>query len=387
MTSSTDNKKIEPGAMHKNIVSRRNTSMDILKGIGIVLMVYGHTFAKGHDYIYLFHMAIFFMASGFLFSNKKINSAKDIQNIIVRKLKSLYVPYIVCNIIFLSLTNIFLKLNIYTSNPEFLKATEGNAVTQMLTEPLTSTFYIKSLIKILIGKDTTQLANPSWFLITLLVVTIFHAVLTYIIQKVHIVIRHILRGGIILGLVLLVSYLPVTGEIRRIAAACLVFQMGIILRVFWNEKYYNSFTVIVAAIILYFLSKMGTIELAGGRILSLPFFAIASLLGWVMIFTIGKYIENYLPILRDIFVYLGRNTLSILLLHLLCFKLINAFYVISQGLPKYMIASFHVIFGLQWYYSIIYTVVGIIVPVVFWNAFKRIEGKVKHYINNLEIKK
>lgn len=39
-----------------------------MRGIGIVLMVLGHSGFPGTDFIYLFHMALFFMLSGWLFS-------------------------------------------------------------------------------------------------------------------------------------------------------------------------------------------------------------------------------------------------------------------------------------------------------------------------------
>ena len=39
-----------------------------MRGIGIVLMVLGHSGFRGTDFIYLFHMALFFMLSGWLFS-------------------------------------------------------------------------------------------------------------------------------------------------------------------------------------------------------------------------------------------------------------------------------------------------------------------------------
>lgn len=49
-------------------MKNRNINIDIIKGIGIILMVGGHCGMPFTHFIYLFHMAIFFMASGYCFN-------------------------------------------------------------------------------------------------------------------------------------------------------------------------------------------------------------------------------------------------------------------------------------------------------------------------------
>ena len=46
--------------------SKRETHIDIAKGIAICLMVYGHVETIGMGFIYLFHMPLFFILSGYL---------------------------------------------------------------------------------------------------------------------------------------------------------------------------------------------------------------------------------------------------------------------------------------------------------------------------------
>ena len=50
------------------MAKQRDPVIDSMRGIGIVLMVLGHSGFPGTDFIYLFHMALFFMLSGWLFS-------------------------------------------------------------------------------------------------------------------------------------------------------------------------------------------------------------------------------------------------------------------------------------------------------------------------------
>ena len=66
---------------------KRDITVDIIKGIGIVLMVVGHARAPLSDYISLFHMAIFFIASGFLINCKYADSLSGMMQYIWKKIK------------------------------------------------------------------------------------------------------------------------------------------------------------------------------------------------------------------------------------------------------------------------------------------------------------
>lgn len=57
-----------------NSSKKRIEWLDILRGIGIILMVFGHICYSGNSYrwIYSFHMAIFFFAAGFVYKKKNV---------------------------------------------------------------------------------------------------------------------------------------------------------------------------------------------------------------------------------------------------------------------------------------------------------------------------
>ena len=69
---------------------KRNEAFDILRGIGIVLMVMGHIgFGKVFDkYIHTFHMPIFFFVSGYFFNTKD-----NFKSFFLHQLKTIMVPY------------------------------------------------------------------------------------------------------------------------------------------------------------------------------------------------------------------------------------------------------------------------------------------------------
>lgn len=62
--------------------------IDVAKGIGIILVLIGHIFHRGMiDFIYLFHMPLFFFLSGFTMS------PQNGLHFLSKKIKSLIVPY------------------------------------------------------------------------------------------------------------------------------------------------------------------------------------------------------------------------------------------------------------------------------------------------------
>lgn len=70
----------------------RKDYLDILRGIGIFYVVWGHIIHNGSvfQYIYSFHMPLFFFISGVLFIPSKYKSTSDY---IKKKVKSLLIPY------------------------------------------------------------------------------------------------------------------------------------------------------------------------------------------------------------------------------------------------------------------------------------------------------
>lgn len=93
----------------------RDQTIDIVKGIGIVLMVVGHSGAPDylHDFIYTFHMPLFFIVSGWFFNDKSID---DSRGFALRKIKSIYLPYLKWCVAFLLLHNVFYSVGILNSS-------------------------------------------------------------------------------------------------------------------------------------------------------------------------------------------------------------------------------------------------------------------------------
>ena len=95
--------------------SNKRNDISIAKAIGIILMVAGHIFITNetqplHDFIYSFHMPLFFILSGFCFSNicvhGKIHAHKSFGEIFeffqtLHKEKNTFAILSICNLAFI----------------------------------------------------------------------------------------------------------------------------------------------------------------------------------------------------------------------------------------------------------------------------------------------
>lgn len=104
-------------------MQQRDSSIDFLKGIAIVLMVLGHAvtnWAEGKwilSFIGLFHMPVFFMAAGYVFNAEKVVDLEGLKSQIWKRCKRLWFVYFLSVSVAVLLTNAFIACNIYTDNP------------------------------------------------------------------------------------------------------------------------------------------------------------------------------------------------------------------------------------------------------------------------------
>lgn len=243
------------------MAKQRDPVIDSMRGIGIVLMVLGHSGFPGTDFIYLFHMALFFMLSGWLFSLRG-----GPVHFIKRKAVTLWLPFVLANTAFTVLNNLFLKLNILTSDERILQV-PGNAVTTHVT------------VKDVIGRTVhwcvfdggTQLGGAMWFIQALFQVSILYALVEFILQRLLHGADTLLPQGLFSGVLLWMGWRcrlagwNVWG--LGIAASCYcLFYLGTVLRRTTRESiptYQRGIFAAAAFAVLLILGQLGSVGLAG----------------------------------------------------------------------------------------------------------------------------
>lgn len=117
--------------MNYSANTSRSKFWDVVRGLGILSIVIGHSWGPAIPYVYAYHLAIFFFVSGFLYNYKKYGT--DPFGHIAAKLKSSWPKYMFYMTIFILCHNFFEDMGInppsvYYSRSQMLMYI-GNSVT------------------------------------------------------------------------------------------------------------------------------------------------------------------------------------------------------------------------------------------------------------------
>lgn len=369
----------------EKIKQKRSVEIDLVKGLAIILMVIGHTETPAQNFIYLFHMAVFFMASGYLYQESASDSIVSASKYVIRKMKRLWVPYAVWTAIFSILRNVFIDLNIYTTNPMILSEVESRYA--VVTPYWTVKDIITNMIKGCILPGNVQVGGALWFLATLLHITVLYVGIDFMLKQ---VLRRewIMRvQGIVSLVFLLIGYwfnlkgIFLFGIVRAFSCYCL-FYLGFVLHkcreTLLDYSSIKTALVMIGSLLLLFVcNHLGGIALGENEFINPLFLVTASVSGWLLLYE-GSVFLKKVPFLCKIISYIGANTLPIVILHLLAFKIVSYVGVLVTGQEGYLIASFPVLYtsGLWW---IAYTAVGITIPLLLDILYK----KTKCYVRGL----
>jgi fucose 4-O-acetylase-like acetyltransferase len=99
----------------------------------------------------------------------------------------------------------------------------------------------------------------------------------------------------------------------------------------------------------------------------IPFY-IASFSGIILTLSISRKLEEYK--IKYLFYYLGQNTMVIFALHMLCFKIVNLIKIAIFNWPIYRLAEFQIIYENNNFFWIVYTIIGISIPLLIDRIMK-----------------
>lgn len=156
-------------------VQQRDKTLDIAKGICIILMVIGHSGCPTYlyDFIYMFHMPCFFFISGWLLSDKYLSNLK---RGLYQKAKGSYYPFVKWTLIFLLFHNVFASMHIY----------ENYYSWQTFMERIIRTFTMTG---------SESLLGGFWFLISLFWASIISLLFFHMLSKNETLTKNSISGG------------------------------------------------------------------------------------------------------------------------------------------------------------------------------------------------
>ena len=361
----------------------RDPQIDIIKGLGIICIVAGHCNAPFTDYLYLFHVAVFFISSGYCYKDKSTESFSELKRFISRKVVTLYLPYVFWISVFSMMHNLFIHLNIYTDSPLIKAYLSGNYIG-------TTTYWTCYDIFLNIGKSFllvggVQVLGAFWFISTLFIVLVFYGISDYVLKGIR-------SSSFSFQTVLSVLYLIIGFTIKiilpntlgslvgRVLTGYCLLHLGVVLKKYkrflfdYDNKSIHFITFCLSIMILLICKRIGNVELGQNEYHDPVFLLVSSIAGWFLLYELSNFFMCF-PKINNTLVIIGQSTMSVLIFHFLCFKIINYIGIIflyPPPKPLFLIAAFPVLFvGRLWW--IAYLLIGTVLPIYMNIIYKKIK--------------
>lgn len=153
-----------------SISNKRIKWIDIAKGIGIYLVVLGHL-NVGYTVSFLqqFHVPLFFFLSGYVYS---LNTKQGIRKFVIKKIKQIYVPFVLFGIAFVMLHNMLISCGVYSTE----------AGSMYFTQPYDMKGYLIAAMQLLVMKRPEISIYPYWFLRYLFIAAILYKIMESIVN-------------------------------------------------------------------------------------------------------------------------------------------------------------------------------------------------------------
>ncbi len=365
--------------------NRRLDFIDYMKGFAIFLMVYGHSGAPFVNYVYLFHMPVFFVVTGYLWKDYQDMTISDVRRYLFKKIKTLYIPYIFANILYTVLNNSFIRWGIYSDNYDFVTNMGGDYT--VIHELFSIPTLAKNILSCLLFAGETELGGATWFLRTMFVSCIIILVQCYCISRLgNTRIQKLCWIIFDIMIIFLASYvssmsISLPRGLHTVFASLICIRMGMLLkRTGYLYKLHNKKTIVFLLLFIYIVvaGKYGSVSMARGYITNIVFFCSVVLAGFTMLYVLEDLSSRYI---KKFFYYLGKHTMSIIIFHFLAFKVVTFIYLQAFDKDKLLLAKFPVVEdGLLWFF---YIVAGITIPLLIDFSYKQVLKVYRKKMSNL----
>lgn len=357
-----------------------NTAFSLVKAIGIIAIVIGHAAVRTPlcSFVYLFHIAVFFFVAGYFFNDEapKQIGIRPAAGFLRNKLRRLYLPYVTLGILFVLLHNLFIRLHIIAYN--------FGAGTPILPYDTPQLAY--RLLRVVFFSWHEQPLAPLWFLCGMFTTLVGFFILSWCCHR--LAPRHFerLRGAAIalltlFGLLWLAHPLGFAGE--QLLCRCFLLlpllYLGRLYALFERRIPLHMGFACLCLLGLLIATACGYRINVGALEWGNPLlFAAITCAGCYMVLTFAQALAAHNNRLVRALDYIGRNTMSIMLLHLIAFKLVNLLQIYIYDYPTRYLA-YHTVIPLHtWFWWLPYTLVGIVLPLGaawLWDRFRKARAR------------
>lgn len=370
----------------------RTPPFTILKAIAIILVVIAHSAAPAYlsNFAYMVGVPAFFVLSGYFF---KLDNLDNTSDFVIRRTKTLYLPFIKWGVFFLILHNLFFEIG-------FLSESYGNAQGGV-THPYNWTQaaqHLWSMVFNMSGYDPFM-AGAFWFFRALFLANIAFIFLfkatrqlgkfkTSTLQVVSVIVL-----AFLLALWQASMGLHITGVAQggyRELMGIVLLGIGFLLRradeTPDSSIWHNPIVMLAASsVVLMILTFVYPISMAAkpGSVLSVPILTVAGTAAFIWLRGLSEFIlqlpEKYTQWLQ----FTGENSLYIFVFHLLAFKVASMIKVGVYQLDWEMVGGHPVVqHELGDGFWLLYIFVGVVLPILPVWIWKKITNQRKFDATN-----
>ena len=369
--------------------AHRDEGIAIAKALGIFLMVVGHCSAATgntlgvvnwqfciHRAIYTFHMPLFFILPGYLFKMERI---EDPWSYIQKKIKGLYFPYVKWMLAFLLLHNLFWYMGVYGS---YL----GGAIPSRLGRyGMISGFMNAFCFGCARNIYGDQFLGGFWFIpvlfqVSIIVLFFFIANKRLLGEKCNVRIGGGIVALIILSMLLFYVHVDEIFINGKTILGVAYFLTGFVIKQVRKTKWINSVVFVFGIVAILFATHFCPV--AYGKITEwtqVPLTFLMGVIGSWMLMIGAHWLAKCLPnAIKRLLFFAGENTIVILGLHFLCFKLVDALKVWYYDMSWTTIQEFPFVSqipngnGVVWWLA--YIVVGFCVPLLLLWGYQKVKN-------------
>ena len=369
-------------------MKRDNTKISILKGIGIILVVLGHSAIKQpngyqlfHTVIYTFHMPLFLIASGYFFKEQYLNEKKLF---LKKKVKGLYLPFLKFSLAFLLLHNIFYTLGILNSDYGYNgMGSEAYSMRQVC-------FYALDICIRMEHYEGYHL-GAYWFMRALFLGSIFLCLCSSILNK---ILKNACKSIIMVSLLFFILSLikascgfniplwPQGGgrdllSVSFIGIGYIWGQTKLKLKLNNRLVVFFSLIVLIVCIIIY----PGKMQV-GSTVYDCISLLFSGTCGFVVVYNFSEWFNRYNNNIKKLLIYIGNNSFYILTFHFLMFKPISYLKTVYYGLDWHMIGYHPVVDEFNnWWWIIAYCVSGVGLSLLLGYSFQKMNYLIQSKMN------
>ena len=331
----------------------------IAKAIGIICVVIWHS--RPPQWLGMltmfFAVPLFFFTSGYFY--KPANDFKELKTFYWKRIKGLYFPFVKWSLLFLLLHNICFHFNIYNDQYGF----RGE-----VSHLYSITEFMKHAINIVCTmRDNEQLLGAFWFIRALFLGALLVATVQFFFRRWGFINRYIMFFVLLFASIVATHFnisIPVIGSIGLILFSATFYVAGYCYRKIENEWCYSKLSLFITTLVtfaglVYFNRVVGVLGIHTADILP---YSIVGLCGIVMVLNLSKRIE--LHSIRSLLYYIGNNTMIILSLHFISFKLVSLIKIGLYGWPIERLAEFPVIEQNNVFWWFLYCMIGLATPLL-----------------------